>query len=216
MLIFQFGSEITQKLGSRKGNANVIKMKYKKENIIWKPKKHSIRTHWRYKCKGVICRDRPENSHIQFIFDNPVVWFFFDKSHDCVSVWRVQNLCKSCLMEWNCIPVFINLFFIHSNLTFSIHSVDIQCQIHLLPIQVHFYSIHLWNILKGDSGKKFQMLYWTARAEIVKFLWPIFSCFWHFCISWYFHFCHQIFWVSYSSIYSYSYSQKYQDVGKLG
>ena len=117
---------------------------------------------------------------------------------------------------WNETHVFINSFFIHSNLTFSIHSVDIQCQIHLLPIQVHFYSIHLWNILKGDSGKKFQMLYWTARAEIVKFLWPIFSCFWHFCISWYFHFCHQIFLVSCSSIYSYSYSQKYQDVGKLG
>ena len=47
---------------------------------------------------------------------------------------------------------------ISSHLTFPIHYVDIQCQIHLLSIQVHLDSIHLSNIFNGNFGKKFEML----------------------------------------------------------
>ena len=46
---------------------------------------------------------------------------------------------------------------ISSNLTFPILYVDIQCQIHLLSIQVHLDSIHLWNIFNGNLGRKFEL-----------------------------------------------------------
>ena len=167
MLIFQFAPKITQKLGRGCMEAQRSLMKHKQESNIFRWNTSKSQTYSdEYICKSVKHKPRVKHSNETQARVKNIFWWNTSQESDIFrQTWIFHELVQKVL---NIPKGPVNILAIKyearkwddisSHLTFPIHYVDIQCQIHLLSIQVHLDSIHLSNIFNGNFGKKFEML----------------------------------------------------------